>query len=292
MNIIGLGNAGCAIAEGFGRYPQYKIFQIDTGPESDFDFIDQYGDAEVEKKTYNIKRQESPEEYETSTPSLKVFFGDMSGQALLVIGGSGHISAMCLRIMEQIKDKCELSVLYIRPDVFMLDETKRRHEKVSYNVLQQYARSGAIKTLYLVANTNLENILGEVPIMGYYDKLNKLLVSTLHMVNVYKNTKPIMGSLASPSKDSTKKICTVGIFDIEKNEEKLFFPLDTVREKGYIYSISKGKLQTSSDLHKMIRNQMKEKSQDDDVNVSFGIFPSDYKTDYGYVLAYSPNIQN
>ena len=92
--------------------------------------------------------------------------------------------------------------------------------------------------------------------------------------------------------DSTKKICTVGIFDIEKNEEKLFFPLDTVREKGYIYSISKERLQTEGDLHKTITSQIKEKSQDENVNVSFGVFSTDYKTDYGYVLAYSPNIQS
>jgi len=146
--------------------------------------------------------------------------------------------------------------------------------------------------MYLMSNPTLESILGEVPIMGYYEKLNELIVSTMHMINVYRNTAPIMGGVPNFNKDSTKKICTVGIFDIKENQEKLFFPLDTVRERGYIYSISKERLQTESDLHKTITSQMKEKSQEDNVNISFGIFSTDYKNDYGYILAYSSNIQS
>ena len=174
----------------------------------------------------------------------------------------------------------------------MLNQTKRRHEKVTYGVLQEYARSGALRTFYLISNSQLEGILGDVPILGYHEKLNSLIVPTFHMINVYKNTKPVMGGLPLQNKDSTRRICTVGIYDIEKSEEKLFFPLDTAREKGYIYSISKERLQSEGDLHKTIISQIKEKSQDEKMNVSFGVFSTDYKTDYGYVLAYSPNIQN
>ena len=40
-------------------------------------------------------------------------------------------------------------------------------------------------------NNLLENILDNVPIMGYYKKLNDLIVSTIHMINVYKNKNNI-----------------------------------------------------------------------------------------------------
>jgi len=46
VNIIGLGQAGCNIADVLSQYPQYNIFKIDAGIEGDFDFIGQYGDAE------------------------------------------------------------------------------------------------------------------------------------------------------------------------------------------------------------------------------------------------------
>ena len=37
---------------------------------------------------------------------------------------------------------------------------------------------------------------------------------------------------------------------------------------------------------------MKGKTNDETVNVSFGVFPTNYNNDYGYVLAHSPNIQS
>ena len=75
MNIIGLGKAGCAIAECFSQYPQYNIFKIDVGIESDFDFIGQYEDAEVKKKAYSVKKQKGPEEYEAKTRYVAPYYG-------------------------------------------------------------------------------------------------------------------------------------------------------------------------------------------------------------------------
>ena len=157
MNVIGLGQAGCNIADMLSVYPQYKTYKIDVGIEG--------------TRCYDVKRQKGPEEYEKNVPSMKTFFRGIKGETLFIRGGSGHISAMCLRIMEQIKDKCEISVLYIKPDTSLLSKNKTLHEKATYGILQEFARSGLLKMLYLVSNINLENILGEVPIIGYNSKI-------------------------------------------------------------------------------------------------------------------------
>lgn len=276
MNVIGLGKAGCAIADRFGEYPEYKIFKIDVGL--------------VGPSCYGVEKQRGPEEYEKNAPSFKEFFKDIEGETIFVIGGSGDISGMCLRIMEEIKDSCAINVLYVHPDTQLLSEPKRLHEKVTYNVLQQYARSAAINKIYLVSNTLVESILGTVPIMGYYKKLNDLIVYTMHMVNIFNNAEPVMGSLSPPSK--IRKICTLGIYDIEKGEEKLFFPLDSPEEISYIYGVNEERLREDGDLHTKIVSQMKGKVKDETVNVSFGVFPTNYEMDYGYVLAYSSKIQS
>ena len=276
MNIIGLGKAGCAIAEKFGEYPEYKIFQID---------VDKQG-----TRCYNVKRQNGPEEYEANTPSFKKMFSKTKGETLFVIGGSGDISAMSLRIMEQIREKCDISVLYIAPDKSLLSEKRKMHEKVTYNVLQNYARSGAISRIYLVSNPQVESILGDVPIMGYFEKLNSFIVSTMHMINVFKNTEPVMGGLRNPT--GSRRISTLGIYDMEKDEEKLFFSLDTKRETCYIYCVGEKRLREDGALHKNIVTQMKGKTNDETVDVSFGVFSTTYNDDYGYILAHSPNIQS
>ena len=197
---------------------------------------------------------------------------------------------MSLRIMEQIREKCDISVLYIAPDKSLLSEKRKMHEKVTYNVLQNYARSGAISRIYLVSNPQVESILGDVPIMGYFDKLNSFIVSTMHMINVFKNAEPVMGGLRNPT--GSRRISTLGIYDMEKDEEKLFFSLDTKRETCYIYCVGEKRLREDGALHKNIVTQMKGKTNDETVDVSFGVFPTTYNDDYGYILAHSPNIQS
>ena len=276
MNLIGLGQAGCNIVDMFSRHPQYKIYKIDTGLNG--------------KRCYDVKPQKGPEEYEKNVPSVKTFFRGINGETLFVVGGSGHISAMCLSIMEQIKDKCEISVLYVRPETSLLSGNKTLHERATYGVLQEFARSGLLKMLYLVSNINLENILGEVPIIGYNNKINELLVSTIHMINVFKNSEPVMGKIEDPR--DICRIATFGISDIEGNEEKSFFSLDRTMEKCYIYSINEERLKTEGGLRKMIVSTVKAQAETEDMKVSFGVFPTNYEQDYCYILNYTSIIQS
>ena len=289
MNIVGLGQAGCNIAEILSQYPQYSIFKIDADIEGDFDFIDNYKESENKVKIYSVDKQASPEEYEQNTPSMKDFFRGIKGETLFIIGGSGYISAMCLRIMEQIKDKCEISVLYVRPDTSLLSKNKALQEKSTFKILQEFARSGLLQMIYLVSNTNLENILGDVPIIGYNNKINELIVSTVHMINVFKNSEPVMGKIEDPAEAS--RIATFGISDIEGNEEKSFFSLDRTKEKCYIYSINEERLKTEGDLRKKIVSTVKAQAETEDLKVSFGVFPTNYQQDYCYILNYTSIIQ-
>ena len=289
MNVIGLGQAGCNIADMLSRHPQYKIYKIDVEIKKDFDFAEQYGEPEEKKKIYSVNPEKGPEEYEKNAPSMKTFFRGIKGETLFIVGGSGHISAMCLRIMEQIKDKCELSVLYIRPDTSLLSKNKSLHENATFNILQQFARSGLLKMLYLVSNTNLEKILGNVPIIGYNSKINELLVSTIHMINVFRNSEPVMGKIEDPTEAC--RIATFGISDIEGNEEKSFFSLDRTKEKCYIYSINEERLKTEGDLRKKIVSTVKAQAETEDLKVSFGVFPTNYQQDYCYILNYTSIIQ-
>ena len=275
MNVIGLGQAGCNIADMLSTYPQYKTYKIDVGIEG--------------TRCYDVKRQKGPEEYEKNVPSMKTFFRGIKGETLFVIGGSGHISAMCLRVMEQIKDKCEISVLYIRPELSLLSKTKSLHERATFNVLQEFARSGLLKVLYLASNINLENILGNVPIIGYNNKINELLVSTIHMINVFKNSEPVMGKIEEPSEIC--RIATFGISEIEEGEEKFFFSLDNTTERCYIYGINEERLATEGGLKKKIISRIKSTSSEESIQVSFGVFPTNYQQDYCYTLNYTSIVQ-
>ena len=74
--------------------------------------------------------------------------------------------------------------------------------------------------MYIVKNDILEEIIENVPVVGYYDVLNNLIVSTLHMINVYENNEPVYANSSQPLK--TTKISTIGIVKIRENQENLF----------------------------------------------------------------------
>ena len=271
--IIGLGKAGCAIAERFAQYPQYEVYKMDVG-------------LKRTSRTYGLKEATTPEEQEESLGSLKRFFKGVSGDVLFVVGGSGTVSGASLRILEQIKG-CSLHILYICSDPELLGETARMQQRVTFNVFQEYARSAVFEKAILIDNMRLEEILGDLPIIGFYDKLNELLVPTMHMVNVLSHGDSVMDNISPPH--DVSRIVSYGLVDFESGEEKMFFNLDKVREKVYYYAINEQKLREQGGIHKKVIAQVKENAKN--TKTTYGIYPTQYDEDYVYCVAYSSIIQ-
>ena len=68
--IIGLGKAGCAIADRFAQYPQYDIYKMDVG-------------LKRTPRTYGLKPALTPEAHEESIGNLRRFFKGIEGNVLL-----------------------------------------------------------------------------------------------------------------------------------------------------------------------------------------------------------------
>ena len=150
-------------------------------------------------------------------------------------------------------------------------------------MLQQYARSGVLERLYIAENTKLENIVGDISVIEYYDKLNDLLVYTMHMINIFNNSKPMMSTLSKST--NTARISTIGIIDFDSGEEKLFYDLETPRDKFYFYALSKESLQKEGDIIKRIKEQVKKQK------AIYGIYSTKYNENYVYTQVNTTLIQ-
>ena len=273
MNIIGLGKAGCAIATCLEKYSQYTCYKIDVGQEGE--------------RCYDFPLYETTEEYEQKTPDLTSFFKKIDKDILFILAGAGAISCASLNILQQL-DSSNITILYIDPELDLLNSRQRLRQRLVKGVLQEYTRSGVFKRIYLVSNPELEKIIGNVPIVGYFDRLNEILISTLHMIHVFKNTEPVIGRIESPR--DVCRISTFGIFDPEKNEEKMFFPLDMPRDICYIYGMNKEQLQLDGTLFRSIVDQMKAKVSDG-TTISYAIFPTQYEENIAYSVAHTSHVQ-
>jgi|TARA_R110002020_G_scaffold50528_1_gene142595 hypothetical protein len=268
--VIGLGKAGCAIADKFAQYPQYKTFKIDSeglDPKS--------------KNCHLLKKQDSPEKYEKTVRSMKTFFAKTTDNILFVLSGSGMISGASLQILKNLRGK-KVNILYIKPDMEFLGHMNILQERVVRNVLQEYTRSGVFNRIFLVDNKKVEEVLGDVPIIGYYDRLNELIVSTIHMVNIYDHQKAIH---ATPfDKADTTRISTFGIVNVDEGKEKLFFSLDNIREKCYYYAINSKALETDGKLLRTLTDNIN-KNIGKDVRAGFQVYSTSYEQNYGYLVA-------
>ena len=278
MNVIGLGSAGCGIADKLVQYPQYSVYKIDVGLEG----LKKDG-------MYAMPEQKSVEAYESNCPSMKNFFKNIAGEVLFIVSGAGNISGATLRILETIKN-CQISILYVLPDVELLSEVAQLRNKIGYNILQEYARSGLFERIYIVHNPSIEALIGNVPIVGYYEKLNEVIAYTMHMINVFKNTTPVMNTFSQPV--DFARISTFGAFDEAEKKENLLFPLDNIRERVYYYGVPDEALKSDGNLLKSITEQVKSSSNKGKIKTSFGIFSTEYDQSYCFTEVHTSFIQN
>ena len=275
-SIIGLGRAGCNVAREFEKYPQYSVYKLDTN-KSD------------EKNYFNIEKQENIENYEKNCPDLSDFLKFVGKDVLFVTCGASSVSAMALSTLQQIKDRCNISVLYISPDTMLLGGNKKIHECAVFNIFQEYARSGVFKRLYVVENDKIEEIIEEVSIIELYNKINEVIVSTIHMLNVFDNSDAIVSTFTKPHEIS--RICTLGIVNQDKKEDKMFFDLKNIREKRLYYAIPERALAADKALKQKIINTIQNMNNDGELFVSYAVFPTSYSSNYLYTLSYSSQIQ-
>ena len=276
MIVVGLGKAGCNIANAFSKFPQYETYSIDTTDEADI----------------TIRAKESHEEYDAKFPNLKRKLKFTDEEVLVVTAGSGKISGGVLSLLHQLKSN-RLTVLYVQGDLSIMSEVQKTQEKIVCNILQEYARSGLLENIILVDNTMLERSIGDMSIIGYYDTLNHAIVNTVHMMNVFKHTEPVIGNFIKPAEIS--RISTIGIVDIELSEdeeetEKWFFNLTNVRDVVYYYGISDDDLRNDGTLFRKINNFVKSRIEDG-INVSYGVFKTTYDQKYCYCIKYSSMVQ-
>ena len=268
--VIALGSVACKVARNFSQYPQYKVYSYDV---SDNQYVNY-------KQIPNCM---SHENYERCKFKFDIRTRDKD--VIFIVCGAGKSSGLCLRMLEKLKNK-NIDILYIKADVDILSERAQMRERLTNQVLQQYSRSGLLRSITMIDNLSVSQIVGDVPVADYWDVINQTIVSTYHMINVFKNSHSDLSTFSDLPE--TARINTIGI--VLENEDKLFYPLLMPREKLYYYAISKKTMDEEKGLYNKITDSIKAKSEDK-VRCSFGIFPTNYEVDYVYTLQVSSLIQ-
>ena len=142
----------------------------------------------------------------------------------------------------------------------------------------------------MVDNAMTEQITGQLSIKDYWDNLNELIATTYHMINIFDNTEPLLTTFTSSPPPETAKVCTFGLVDPDLQSEKMFYDLKYPRTRMYYFAISASNLESDKDLLPRIRKFVKQNTEQN-INVAFSIYSTNYDSNYIYSLQYASYIQ-
>ena len=273
MNIVGIGLAGCKISNYLSRYDVYKTYQVDTKNSSYENFIP-------------VELQTCHEDYENNYIDLKL--GKIEGPTTVVLCGAGSISGIVLRLLQQIGNKNEVNILYIKPRTSDMSTLQGTHHKICNQILQQYARSKMINSITLIDNGMVETIVSGIEIDNYWEPINQLIGDTFHMINVLQNTEPLLKS--SNQVPSPARIKTLSVVNFEDKEEELFYSLEYSRAKNFYLALSESFIKDNKSLLSEVRAFVEEQ-QEEQCDCAYAIYKTDYDQNYVYGIHHASLVQ-
>ena len=277
ISIFGIGDAGCNIASLFDEHKEYNIFLFSE-------------DNPNTKYTRKLVKVTKPEECEENAPKLCSYntLSEIQDRVQLFVCGSSFSANYTLAILQQIKDR-KIDIFYIRPDVDLLIGDTKLQERAIFGILQEYARSGLFNSFTIFSNPAIEKTIGQIPIKKYFETINKSIYYAAHYLNVFEHTNPLVGNLAKPPE--VQKIRSVGGISVDKLSENWYYKLENDRDICYYLCIANERLENDGTLHSKIVDSLKRKPRNAFKNVTYGIYESPYKTDFGFCVAHTNYIQ-
>lgn len=277
--VIGLGKLGCAIAEELTAYPEYRIYKIDSNIDERGSLtIGEFGDMASYEQMVDVD-------------AVSVYLRSIKkkDEVLLVLEGGDPISGATLKILETIKD-AKLNVLYVCPDRQMISETQKRDDKIAFNILQEYARSGIFENIFLINKPDVEEMAGHVPISEYEKTISYFVSYVVAMINFFKHTDPIMASPISPP--NIARIVAYGVSSLDDGDTaiNLLFPLSEAKDIHFYYGIPKEDLQSDQSLVKKIKDHVKS-YKNDNLSTSFSVYETTLENIIVLCVAFSSKIQ-
>lgn len=275
INIIGLGETGIKLADEFAKSDNYDVYKIGHG-------------LSKTKRTRGIKKEKNPENYENNCPPVKHFFKDLTGRSIFIINGGEPVSLAALRILEHCRP-WSTTIVYVQPDTDSLNDDCKKIERIVFNVMQEYARSGAISKLVLFNAKKVDEAMGEVPIIGYDEMFHQYIFSSLNLINYFEHQTPVLAVDSDGIEYS--RIMSISLVSLDNPKEKPFFDLQEVKEKVYYCGINEDELRNDNKLLTKIKERI-DSAREGNQRTSYRVYATTYDEPHIFCVKSSAMIQN
>ena len=277
MNIIGLGSAGCKIAELFKKYPQYTVFKMDSDEK-----------LKRKKNCFYIPKRSSVELYDANPIDIKRLQKnlDEDEEVYLITCGCGKVSACTLWILRELSGR-KINIVYIKPDTTSIDDKSSLINRAHFHILQEYTRSGVFHRMYIFDNKKMKDIIGKTSILNFYPRINNFMVSIIHWLNIYMNTDPVFDTYRDEY--ITSRICSFGVIDLDKEEVVETYSIKKCNQIKYFYGVNRITIEKDEELIEKL-NRITSKDSED-ASKSYGVYSTDLEVGFSFLIKSSSEIQ-
>jgi hypothetical protein len=265
---IGIGNIGQQIVSNLHQYGVYELHSVLSPQDKQVNNVNPHV-IDLKSMKGKLEHELYDDWFENNDLDLPKKYDE----CVIFVSGKSDISGATLRIANKYKDN--LTIVYTHPDRTFLSEYEKMQEKVTFYVLQEYARSGLLKDLLLFDMKSIEAFMGNLSIKNYFNQINKFIADQFHSWMWCNNNEPILS--VSPNFTPHAKIGTLGVIG-NNGENIVFFPLKN-HEDGvpyqtdvrYYYMIGDTKLEEDKNLLTTIKDDIVSKTKKFNT-VGYGIY--------------------
>lgn len=277
--VIGVGKVGCGIADQFKQYPEYKVFRISS-------------DLSVKNSLY-IQPEKNIEAYEKNFDDVEADLFcrrfKKSDSIIFVLQGGDPVTGITLSLLEKIKHT-KVMVIYVKPDDDVVSVIQKRDDRIVYNVLQEYTRSGLLEKMLIIERSRVEDMIGDVPVSQYEKSIYHFISYIPAMINYFENAGSILETKLQPP--NVCRIGTYGLASLDKNIDiKFLFPVENEKSAHFYFGIPDEMLATDNKLMQKIKSQVKRFSKDE-VDTGFSVHSTELDGVIVLCSFYSSRIQS
>jgi hypothetical protein len=280
MTTIGLGQFGCDVAAQFSNIDGYKyVVKVSTQKQS----------KQPKCKNILLPKFECPEQYETSFPDIRKFINRKEKINRVFVDGKDMAALGCLQLLQQIDKKQDTEVVYLCPDPFFLGVQAYQIHNLTFNVLQEYARSGMFKSVTLISFEGIEKIIKSLEMPFHQNSFAEIIANGIRMTDLFKSSKAIVDNFDTIP--AASRIKTISLVDPDTLIHQNFFNLDTTSDVVYYLSYNESEIANNKGLIFDVRNTVRDRFKNNGQRVYYGIFASKYEKSFICCEQYTSTIQ-
>jgi len=272
-SLIAIGEKATLFAESLKDYPEYTSYCFRHGHKEDCFSVPVFSEAQ---------------RYEEPLVDLEEFLKGCCEDVTAIISGDEAINLTALQILEVVKNK-NIEILFFKPDQKLLGTAMKQINNLTYNVLQEYTRSGLFGQMFIFDLGAVDQVAAAASLQSFEKVRMEFVAGHYHTLNWLRNSEAVAGT--DDEHQPVNCLASIGVTDLELSEIKMLNKLDFVRERVYYYGIPEKKVKEDAGLRSKILEGYK-KNMDENISSSFKIYSIPFKQELVYVVEYTSAVQN